>query len=93
VVAGVAPIRLSFTECLEHVRLALMTRMTETDLVDAMSRCRLPPRRKGRSCPRAVKIKFSKWPRKRTGQAPAKTRRQQQRARYAERQARLASVS
>jgi Insertion element 4 transposase N-terminal/Transposase DDE domain len=92
-VAGVGPTRLSFTDCLEHVRVALMMRMTENDLVDAISRRRLPPRRKERSCPRAVKIKFSKWPRKRSGQAPAKTRRQHQRARYAERQARLASVS
>lgn len=92
-VAGVAPIGLSFTECLEHVRVALMTHTTEADLVDAISRRILPPRRPGRSYPRAVKIKFSKWPRKRTGQAPAKTRRQQQRARYAERQARLASAS
>lgn len=92
-VAGVRPIELSFTECLEHVRVALMTQMTEADLVDAISRRRLPPRRKGRSCPRAVKTKFSKWPRKRAGQPPTKTRRQQQRARYAERQARLASAS
>lgn len=92
-VAGVVPTQLSFTECLEHVRVALMMRMTETELVDAISRRRLPRRRKGRSYPRAVKIKFSKWPRKRSGQAPAKTRRQHQRARSTEKQAQLAAVS
>jgi hypothetical protein len=90
-VAGVRPVALSFTECLEHLRLAVMLRTDQDGLIDAMSRSLLTTRRIGRSCPRAVKVKFSKWPRKRSGLV-AKTRRQHQRARYEERRARLAAV-
>jgi hypothetical protein len=81
--AGVQPRRLSFVGCLERIRLALPLlaaagndgdRLLQA-LVDDLARCVLPPRRAGRQCPRAVKIKMSNYPRKRPGsQVVARTR-------------------
>lgn len=69
---GVAPRRLSFVDCLERIRAAVIA--SDGDDPDAYDRllgrlgtCTLPPRRVGRRCPRAVKVKMSKWPRKRPG--------------------------
>lgn len=79
-VAGVRPTQLSFVECLDRIRISLVVRESEPKLVEALSRYGLPPRRKGRSCPRAVKIKLAKYPRKPIGRTPAKTSYQRQRA-------------
>lgn len=74
--AGVDPRGLSFTDCLERIRtvlplLASMTPGAQAQLLERLvldlAQCRLPKRRVGRRCPRAVKIKMSKWPRKRPG--------------------------
>lgn len=70
---GVEPRRLSFVACLERIRVAIVlfdpadADRFFTRLLLALGRCVLPPRRAGRRCPRAVKIKMSKWPRKRPG--------------------------
>ena len=68
---GVEPRRLSFVECLERIRAAIVAfdeddpdRFHERLLVSLGTRV-LPPRRAGRRCPRVVKIRVSKWPRKR----------------------------
>lgn len=70
---GLQPRRLSFVACLERIRAAVIAfdggdadRFFERLLV-SLACCVLPPRRVGRRCPRAVKIKMSKWPRKRPG--------------------------
>jgi hypothetical protein len=74
--AGVAPRELSFTDCLERIRGALPTIALVSGgdrdsllaaLVTELGQCLLQPRRVGRRCPRAIKIKMSKWPRKRPG--------------------------
>jgi hypothetical protein len=79
-VAGIRPTRLSFVECLDRIRVALVVRESEPKLVEALSRCVLPRRRTGRSSPRAVKIKLAKYPRKPIGRSPGKTSYQRQRA-------------
>lgn len=61
----VRPINLSFTDCLNRLRLGLEVHASVEGVVEAMSWCELPPRRKGRRCERAVKIKFSSYSRKR----------------------------
>jgi hypothetical protein len=70
---GVEPRRLSFVACLHLIRAAVIA-FDGSDVDGAYDRllvnlasCVLPPRRKGRRCPRAVKVKMSKWPRKRPG--------------------------
>lgn len=70
--AGVQPRALSFTSCLERIRVALPSLAAANDkdaalrdLLDDLARCLLPQRRAGRSCPRVVKIKMSHFPRKR----------------------------
>jgi hypothetical protein len=70
---GLEPRRLSFVGCLEWIRAATIAfdgrdpdRFYER-LLASLAACVLPPRRLGRKCPRAVKIKMSKWPRKRPG--------------------------
>lgn len=70
---GIDPRRLSFARCLERIRSAIVTfdgsnpeRFYER-LLTSLGVCVLPPRRVGRKCPRAVKVKMSKWPRKRPG--------------------------
>ena len=70
--AGVQPRALSFVGCLERIRVALPLLAATKDqepvfraLLDDLARCRLPKRRVGRSCPRAVKIKMSNYARKR----------------------------
>lgn len=78
--AGVRPIDLSFTDCLERLR-RVLSRTNSPDeahaqLVAAFALCRNPPRRVGRRCDRAVKIKMSCWPRKRPGLRSARTRAQ-----------------
>jgi Insertion element 4 transposase N-terminal/Transposase DDE domain len=85
IVAGVQARSLSFVSCLERIRVALpllaaaatpdeCARLLDA-LVDDLARCVLPPRRAGRQCPRAVKIKMSNYPRKRPGsQVVARTR-------------------
>lgn len=73
IAAGVQPRALSFVGCLERIRVALPLLAAATGdrdrllqaLLDDLARCRLPKRRVGRSCPRAVKIKMSHFPRKR----------------------------
>lgn len=78
--AGVRPIELGFTDCLERLRWILAAAgspgSVHAQLVAAFALCRLPPRRVGRKCDRAVKIKMSSWPRKRAGQPSARTRAQ-----------------
>lgn len=70
---GVEPRRLSFVACLERIRAAVIAfDGTDPDrayerLLASLAGCVLPPRREGRRCPRAVKIKMSNWPRKRPG--------------------------
>ena len=71
---GIEPRRLSFTDCLERVRSAVPALVQESGeqrasrlerLLVELSLCQLPPRRPGRRCARAVKIKMSNYPRKR----------------------------
>lgn len=95
-VAGVRPIELSFTGCLERIRAAL-TCMAVAEvpinadrLLDALGRCRLQKRRPGRRYDRAVKRKMSSYPRKRTGQRAATSRSRRRRQRQTSRGARLA---
>ncbi len=74
--AGVPPTRLSFTGALRLIRETLFwmaaPRLSPgtipkrlTNLRDKMKRLLLPPRRRERSYPRAVKVKMSNYPRKR----------------------------
>lgn len=65
--AGVRPTQLSFVDALERLRLALCAReLADHDrLVGLLRLCVLPQRRRGRRCERAVKVKFSNFPRKR----------------------------
>ena len=72
--AGVQPRELSFVASLERIRVALPLLAAVANreqllraLLDDLARCRLPRRRAGRSCPRAVKIKMSNYARKRPG--------------------------
>lgn len=78
--AGVRPIDLSFTDCLERLRRTLAPSGAPSEvhdqLVTAFALNRLAARRVGRKCDRAVKIKMSNWPRKRPGQPSARTRAQ-----------------
>jgi hypothetical protein len=65
--------RLSFTNCLEQIQVFLfamhhageehLPRLYEA-MLDAMAACRLPKRRSGRTCPREVRIKLSKYKKK-----------------------------
>lgn len=77
-----APNRLSFTTCLRatrrHLTLArLAGRAASDQLIIEMAYYALPPPRVGRRCDRAVKLKFSNYPRKRTEKQAGPTRRQQ----------------
>ena len=81
--AGVSPHRLSFTDCLERVRLALLRfacapapdlPQLSRQLLADLAACRLPAKRHGRRCDRAVKVKMSNYPRKRRGQPTATSR-------------------
>ena len=72
--AGLQPRRLGFVDCLDRIRasLPLIAAASPGDqprlvsaLLDSLGACILPPRRTGRRCPRAVKIKMSNYPRKR----------------------------
>jgi hypothetical protein len=76
--AGVSALQLSFVDCLWRVRWWLALPGNARSLVSELALCRLPPRRKGRRCDRAVKIKMSNYPRKRHGQKSAPTRYQRQ---------------
>jgi len=90
------PLKLSFTEALQHVRSAVIAatqaplrsereaRDVHEMLLLAIGTSVLPPKRVGRSCPRAVKVKSSNFPRKRPGCTTARTRRQNQRHRVEE---------
>jgi len=72
--AGVRPIQLSFVDALEKIRstlVAYVDSMKAFDLVARLGQCKLPKRRPGRRCERAVKIKFSSYPRKRKDRAAA----------------------
>jgi hypothetical protein len=73
---GCDPRRLSFTGCLERINatIPLFTfaspehhPMILARLRIELADCRLPKKRMGRRCRREVKIKMSKWPRKRPG--------------------------
>jgi hypothetical protein len=66
----VQAIRLGFVPCLTRVRFAILgaagTHGGHTALVAELTGCMLPPRREGRTCDRAVKVKTNpKYPRKR----------------------------
>jgi hypothetical protein len=70
---GVQPRRLSFVDCLARIRAAIAS-LPGRDPADDLERlltdlatCVLPNRRVGRNCPRAVKVKVGKFPRKRPG--------------------------
>lgn len=89
----VEPRALSFTEALECVHCTLMDASPREgwaalhdQLVAEISLCLLPPRRQ-RSCPRAVKSLFVRYPRKKADGTTGRTRRQLQRARAYERHA------
>jgi hypothetical protein len=78
---GIEPRRLSFVACLERIRAAIIAfdgrdpEQLHERLLLSLSRCLLPKRRTGRRCPRAVKVKMSKWPRKRPGSNAVASRR------------------
>jgi hypothetical protein len=70
---GVQPRRLSFTDCLSQIRvfLQVMAHLGESQvpllyrsMLDTLAACELPPRRKGRSCRREVRVKLSKYDKK-----------------------------
>ena len=67
--AGVRPTQISFVDTLERLRCAMAVyaggQGDPDDLVAAVALCQLPPRRRGRRCERAVKLKYSSYPRKR----------------------------
>lgn len=87
--AGCTPLELSFTDCLELTR-ARVQALAQGGLtcldppwpsfLASLACCRLDPRREGRRCQRAVKIKMSNWPRKRAGRSAAASRNRQTRA-------------
>ena len=67
------PRRLSFTDCLAQIRVFMpIMAHVGADLVpelyagmlDALAACELPPRRKGRTCRREVRVKMSKYKKK-----------------------------
>lgn len=71
---GTEPRCLSFQACLDRIRWAIgeLARVVPAQwevhhaaLVADLARCQLPPRRTGRRCPRAVKVKMSNYPLKR----------------------------
>jgi hypothetical protein len=70
---GVEPRRLGFVACLERIRAAIIAFDGQNSerfyarLLLSLGTCLLPKRRVGRRCPRAVKVKMSKFPRKRPG--------------------------
>jgi hypothetical protein len=74
---GISPLRLSFTDSLHRIRLAIL-RMAEArtlllpelyrQLLSEVADCILPPRRR-RHNPRVVKVKMSKYPLKRAARA------------------------
>ena len=72
--AGVSPLRISFVAALREIRLEWLLLNTARpgtiperlrQLASRIGRFLLPERRSERAYPRAVKIKMSKWPRKR----------------------------
>jgi len=76
--ANVAPIRISFVTAAHHICLALLGYVFAAPgaipkrlrkLRQDLARFILPPRRSGRSYPRAVKIKMSSYPKKRRSPA------------------------
>lgn len=87
--AGCSPLALSFTDCLELTR-CVARRLARSPLpcldspwarfLASLASCRLSPRREGRRCQRAVKVKMSSWPRKRRKQRAASSRNRQTRA-------------
>lgn len=93
---GCRPLRLSFTQALQHVRSAVIAATqaplrseregweAHKALLLAIGTSVLQPKRVGRSCPRAVKVKSSNFPRKRPGCSAVRTRRQDQRRRVEE---------
>ena len=77
--AGVSPLRISFVAALREIRLEWLLFSTTRpgtiperlrQLAARIGRFILPERRSERAYPRAVKIKMSKWPRKRRPQSP-----------------------
>jgi hypothetical protein len=91
--ARVKPLQLSFKTCLVRVQWFLSGGAPFEgleQLLDVLGLAQLDPRRVGRSCDRAVKMRATKYPVKRPGQKPAKTRYQVQRQRYEERRNRVA---
>jgi hypothetical protein len=74
--AGVEPRQLSFTDCLVCIRDAVIEmgrssgrRLLQIygELIEALARCVLPSRRAERVYPRAVKVKMSNFPLKKSG--------------------------
>jgi len=69
---GVAPNRLSFTDCLAQIRTFLqvmahvdpdLVPTLRSNMIDALAACELP-RKRARTCPREVRIKMSKYKKK-----------------------------
>jgi hypothetical protein len=69
----IQPRRLSFTDCLAQIRV-FMPIMAHVDvslvaglyeaMLDTLAACELPPRRRGRTCRREVRVKMSKYKKK-----------------------------
>jgi len=76
-IAGVPPVRMSFTACLRAMKFQLllfaaispgkMAKVLDRFHHELAATCVLPPRRSERLYPRAVKLKMSNYPRKRPG--------------------------
>jgi hypothetical protein len=86
--AGIEPRQLSFVDCLDRIRLAVMDLARaepeqlpalRAKLITDLARCRIQPKKEGRRYDRAVKIKQSNYARKRPGQKAATSRRRQRR--------------
>ena len=74
----IQPRRLSSTDCLAQMRVFMpILAHVDADMVpklyeamlDALAACELPARRKGRSCRREVRVKMTKFKKKRRGAA------------------------
>ena len=59
---------LSFMPIMAHVDADMVPRLYEA-MLDALAACELPARRKGRSCRREVRVKMTKFKKKRRGAA------------------------
>lgn len=78
--AGISPLKISFVDAVERIQRATLKFASAStrelpylyrELLDEIARCRLPERRH-RSYPRAVKVKMSSFPKKRSSPQRAK---------------------